>query len=65
MVIPSFGLLHGSQLERVGGIEPPSAAWKAAVIAIIRHPHKVFSFEVESTKQSYFRGDGFYSLRRA
>lgn len=25
-------------MERVGGIEPPSSAWKADVIAIIRHP---------------------------
>lgn len=25
-------------LERVGGIEPPSSAWKAVVMTIIRHP---------------------------
>jgi hypothetical protein len=24
--------------ERVGGIEPPSSAWKADIIATIRHP---------------------------
>ena len=26
-------------LERVRGVGPPSAAWKAAIIAVIRHPH--------------------------
>ena len=26
-------------VERVGGIEPPSPAWKAGVIAFIRYPH--------------------------
>jgi hypothetical protein len=25
-------------MERVGGIEPPSSAWKAEIIAIIRYP---------------------------
>ena len=29
-----------SQVERVGGIEPPSPAWKAGVIAFIRYPHR-------------------------
>ena len=27
-------------MERVSGIEPPSRAWQARVIAIIRHPQK-------------------------
>ena len=28
-----------AKVERVGGIEPPSPAWKAGVIAFIRYPH--------------------------
>ena len=32
-----------SQLERVGGIEPPSPAWKAGVIAFIRYPRAIES----------------------
>jgi hypothetical protein len=27
-----------AKVERVGGIEPPSPAWKAGVIAFIRYP---------------------------
>ncbi len=29
-------------VERVGGIEPPSPAWKAGVIAFIRYPLRYF-----------------------
>ena len=29
------------KFERVGGIEPPSSAWKADIIATIRHPLSV------------------------
>ncbi len=25
-------------MVRVGGVEPPSRAWKAPIIAVIRHP---------------------------
>ena len=32
-----------SQVERVGGIEPPSPAWKAGVIAFIRYPQTIES----------------------
>ena len=28
-------------VERVGGIEPPSPAWKAGVIAFIRYPQAI------------------------
>ena|GEM_PF-1795836 len=31
-------------LERVAGIEPASSAWKAEVIAIIRHPHSELGY---------------------
>jgi hypothetical protein len=27
-------------MERVEGVEPSSLAWKAKVIAVIRHPHQ-------------------------
>ena len=30
-------------MERVGGIEPPSPAWKAGVIAFIRYPQAIES----------------------
>jgi hypothetical protein len=30
-------------MERVSGIEPPSSAWKADIITIIRYPHNEFS----------------------
>ena len=33
-------------MERVGGIEPPSPAWKAGVIAFIRYPQAIESKEV-------------------
>lgn len=28
-------------LERVMGIEPTSSAWKADILAVVRHPHKM------------------------
>ena len=28
-----------TKLVRVGRIEPPSPAWKAGILAVIRHPH--------------------------
>lgn len=31
--------LSSNLMERVTGIEPVSTAWKAVVIAVIRHPH--------------------------
>ena len=31
-------------MERVSGIEPPSSAWKADIIATIRYPPAVFIF---------------------
>ena len=33
-------------MERVGGIEPPSPAWKAGVIAFIRYPQAIESKKV-------------------
>ena len=30
-----------AKVERVGGIEPPSPAWKAGVIAFIRYPQAI------------------------
>ena len=46
-------------LERVEGIEPSPAAWKAAVLAVILHPHikGIFFICVKNTKHSY-RGIG-------
>ena len=35
-------LIFKSFMEQVEGIEPSSSAWKAEVIAIIRHLHKIF-----------------------
>jgi hypothetical protein len=32
-----------AKVERVGGIEPPSPAWKAGVIAFIRYPQAIES----------------------
>jgi hypothetical protein len=32
-----------AEVERVGGIEPPSPAWKAGVIAFIRYPQVIES----------------------
>ena len=32
-----------AEVERVGGIEPPSPAWKAGVIAFIRYPQAIES----------------------
>jgi hypothetical protein len=29
-------------MERVTGIEPVSPAWKASIIALIRHPHECY-----------------------
>ena len=46
---PEFSMIHRlgvskhSQVERVGGIEPPSPAWKAGVIAFIRYPQAIGS----------------------
>ncbi len=34
----------GSQIvERASGIEPPSPAWKAGIIATIRRPHIILN----------------------
>lgn len=32
------------RLERASGIEPPSPAWKAGVIATIRRPHRAEAY---------------------
>ena len=31
--------MGGCFLERVKGVEPSSSAWKADVLAVVRHPH--------------------------
>ena len=50
-------------LERVAGIEPASSAWKAEVIAIIRHPHKIMvegaGFEPAKAEPSDLQSDPF------
>ena len=38
-----------AEVERVGGIEPPSPAWKAGVIAFIRYPQAI-NFDQDSYK---------------
>ena len=39
---PRYNLFNIFYLERVRGIEPLSSAWKAEVIAIIRHPQNYY-----------------------
>ena len=45
-----------AEVERVGGIEPPSPAWKAGVIAFIRYPRLlnllVFLLNYDSDRKS-------------
>ena len=41
-----LGVSKHSQVERVGGIEPPSPAWKAGVIAFIRYPQAIGSKKI-------------------
>ena len=36
-------------LERVVGIEPTSEAWKAAILTVIRYPHKIAMFLMSRT----------------
>jgi hypothetical protein len=36
--------IHLQRLERVAGIEPASSAWKAEVIASIRHPQTLSDY---------------------
>ena len=42
-------------LERVMGVEPTSPAWKAGVIAVIRHPHRgryfFYSLKIPNNRQ--------------
>ena len=33
--------LWGQPVERVMGIEPTSPAWKAGILAVEQHPHKI------------------------
>lgn len=40
----SIQLSYRGSLERVSGIEPPSSAWKADIIATIRHPRARYDF---------------------
>lgn len=42
-------------LERVGGIGPPSAAWKAAIIATIRYPR---ALSPKNNEKNYGNGHG-------
>ena len=46
-----------SILERVGGIEPPSSAWKADIKAIIRYPPSFRGFEISAGKPARRRFD--------
>ena len=50
-----MSVIHHSllRLERVAGIEPASSAWKAEVIATIRHPRKTPYFTPFSTPYIY------------
>ena len=41
-------------MERVVGIEPTSSAWKAEVIAIIRHPHMVPMTGLEPARTRHY-----------
>ena len=40
-------------MERVGGIEPPAEAGKAAILAVIRHPHMVLVAGLEPARYRY------------
>ena len=40
--------------ERVGGIEPPSSAWKADIKAIIRYPRQLNFIRKKTQSQDYF-----------
>ena len=35
----NFSILRCFYMERVKGVEPSSPAWKADVLAVVRHPH--------------------------
>jgi hypothetical protein len=35
------------KLERVGGVGPPSSAWKADIIAVILHPPKNIAHKID------------------
>ena len=39
--LSSLRTILRASMERVGGIEPPSPAWKAGVIAFIRYPRAI------------------------
>jgi len=47
-------------MERVRVVETPSSAWEADVIAIIRHPHKVFSWPSLAGAIQRIQAAGFY-----